>query len=88
MTTNIPNVNTQMVGEILEMIYEYLDFSIVYFNYYKNNMWVLEYLEKNPELFLIDEKCAVVASLFEVMHTLKRVCGFDERINFFFKVSL
>ena len=86
MTTNIPNVNSSNINDMIEMLYDYLDLSIFYFNYFLKNIHLLDVLEKNPDLHFIDEGCAVLASLYEVVHTLRRIFGFDDRVNFFFKI--
>jgi len=87
MTTNIPNVNSSNVSEVVELLYDYIDLSIIYLNYYNYNIGILEYLDKYPDLYFIDERSAVLAGLYEVMHTLRRIFGFDERVNFFYKVK-
>jgi|LauGreDrversion4_2_1035121.scaffolds.fasta_scaffold1229856_2 hypothetical protein len=74
------------VNQIIDLLYEFLDFSIEYLNFYKKNAYLLEYLEKYPELYLIDEKCAFMAAYYEILFTLKRIFGRDERVNAFYKV--
>jgi len=88
LTTSIPNVNNSVLNEIMEMVYDFLDLAIIFLNFYKNKMFLLDYLDKYPDIFLVDENCAVLACLYEVIHTVRRIFGFDERVNFFYKVSV
>lgn len=73
---------------VVDILYDYLDFSIEYLEFFKKNLYYQELLEKCQDLFLVDEKAAVIASLFEIFINLKRIFGRDERINnAFFKVN-
>ncbi len=76
------------VNQIIDLLYEFLDFSIEYLTFYKKNSYILEFLEKYPESYLIDEKCAFMASSYEILFTLKRIFGRDERVNAFYKVFI
>lgn len=77
---------TNTVNLVLDLLYEFLDFSIEFLTFYKKNIYILEFLDKHPDLYLVDEKCAFMASSYEILFTLKRIFGRDERVNSFYKV--
>ena len=77
---------TSCMNQVVDLIYEFLDFTVEYLVYFKKHLYLLEYLEKNPELYLIDEKCAFMSCYYEILFTLKRIFGRDERVNSFYKV--
>ena len=79
---NIGNI----VAQVIDLLYEFLDFTIEYLIFFKKHVYLLEYMDKNPDLFLVDEKCAVMACYYEILFTLKRIFGRDDRVNSFYKV--
>jgi hypothetical protein len=78
---------SKTIPNIVELIYDFLDMSIKYFEFFRDNIKAIEYLDRFPDLYLIDERCAVLACYNEIVLTLKRIFGRDERINAFFKVK-
>lgn len=88
MTNPFNNYNVkEMVGELVDIIYEYLDIIYSYLVFYKENIKYTEINKKFPDLFLVDKNCAIISSLYEVLFTLKRIFGRDERVNYFYKVK-
>ena len=88
MTNPFNNHNVkEMVGEVVDIIYDYLEIILMYFKFYKDNIRYTEIIRKYPDLFLKDKMCATMSSLYEIMITLKRIFGRDERVNYFFKVN-
>ncbi len=81
------NKTNIIVNDITELLYDYLDFTILYLDYYRQNTHLLKYLPKNAELYLVESNCAVLAGLYEVLFTVKRIFGFDERVAVFYRVS-
>ena len=87
MTNPFNNLNhKEMICDIIELIYDYLDLIIIYLNYFKENIFYTEINRKYTELFLVDKNCAFMASIYEILFTLRRIFGKDERVNFFYKV--
>ena len=74
------------VKSVVDLIYDFLDFSIQFFVYFKDNLHLVDLYDKNTDLSLIDEKIAVIACYHEIILCLKRIFGRDERINSFYKV--
>ncbi len=86
MTTTLnsnPNVG---VPQIVYMLYDFLDLSINYLRYVKNNLYITEVIERYPDIFLVDLKSSIVACYPEIFITLKRIFGRDERVSAFYKV--
>jgi hypothetical protein len=77
-----------VVPEIVDMLYDYLDMAILYLKYFQEHLYLTEYLEKYSDLYLYDNTFALMACLYEVMLTLRRIFGKDERVNAFYKVNL
>jgi len=87
MTNPFNNQNSkEMVTETIEILYDYLDIVVYYLKIYKDNIQYTEILRKFPDLFLADIICSIVASLYEILFTLKRIFGRDERVNYIYKV--
>ena len=87
MTTLYPTKDTQIIIPfVVELLIDFIDFSVAYLKYLKQNLQILPLLSKFPDLFLIDEKCAVLASLHEIVFTLKRIFGDDKRVSEFYKI--
>ncbi len=77
----------EMVSEVVEIIYDYLEIIVFYLRFYKENIQYTEILRKLPDLFLADKICAIIASLYEMLFTLKRIFGKDDRVNYFYRVN-
>ena len=78
---------TNCINQVVDLFYDFLDFTVEYLIYFKKHVYILEYLDKHPDLYLIDEKCSFMACYYEIFYTLKRIFGRDERVNSFFKVN-
>ncbi len=78
----------EFIISLVELIYDFLDFSVQFLTYFKNNLHLVEHLDRYPDLFMIDEKMSVLACYYEIIISLKRIFGRDERVNSFFKVKL
>ena len=88
MTNPFNNHNSKEMGaEVVEIIYDYLEIIVSYLQFYKENFQYTEMLRKFPDLFLADKICAIIASLYEMLTTLKRIFGRDERVNYFYRVN-
>lgn len=89
MTNPFNNQNVkEMSSEVVEIIYNYLEIIVCYLLFYKENIQYTEILRKFPDLFLADKVCSIIASFFEILLTLKRIFGSDERVNYFYKVKI
>jgi len=77
-----------VIEEIVDLLFSFLDFSLNYLTYYKTNVELIKYLNKNQDIYLVDQTCAVLASLNEVLFTVKRIFAFDERVGMFYRVNL
>ena len=77
---------SKTISNIVELIYDFIDLSIKYLEFFKENFKGIDYLDKFPDLILIDDKCAVLACYYEIIISLKRIFGRDERVNNFYKV--
>jgi hypothetical protein len=77
----------EMVSEVVDIIYDYLEIIVCYLKFYKENIQYTEVLRKIPDLFLGDKISSIVASLYEILFTLKRIFGRDERVNYFYRVN-
>jgi len=75
------------VSNVVEIIYNYLEIIVYYLKIYKENIKYTQILVEHPKLFLVDKMCSMIASLHEILITLKRIFGRDNRINYFFKVN-
>jgi hypothetical protein len=82
------NNNSQYISQTVDMIYDYLDMSICYLNHLKNNIHSSEILEKYPEFYMLNNEFALIACLYEISLTWKRIFGKDERVNAFYKVNI
>lgn len=88
MTNPFNNHNCkEMVSQVVEIIYDFLDLIVYYLKFYKENIQYSEILKKYPDLFLADKLCAMVASIYEIIFTLQRIFGKDERVNYFYRVK-
>jgi hypothetical protein len=88
MTNPFNNQNAkEYVPEIVNVIYDYLDFAKGYFKLYKEQLFLTEINKKFTDLFLVDKSCAISASYYEVLHSLRRIFGKDDRVNYFYKVN-
>lgn len=88
MTNPFNNHNSkEIASEVVEIIYDYLEVIVCYLRFYKDNFQYAEVLRKFLDLFLADKICAIVASLYEMLFTLKRIFGRDERVNYFYRVK-
>lgn len=91
LTTTIVNDENKLeniIFELTELFYDFLDFSVSYLDYYKTYTSNIKYLSKHPDIHLVDKNCAILASLYEVILTIKRLFGFDERVGIFFRVII
>ena len=87
-TTYNSKDQTDAIPHIHNLLCEYINMSVEYFNYYKENLYIVNtYLIKHKDLFLIDPKCAVLASINEVVLTLKRILGEDPRVSEYYKLN-
>jgi hypothetical protein len=84
--TNNSKDNDEFIVSLVELIYDFIDFSVQFLTYFKNNLHLVEHLDRYPDLFMIDEKMSVLACYYEIIISLKRIFGRDERVNSFFKV--
>jgi len=84
--TNNSKDNDEFIVSLVELIYDFIDFSVQFLTYFKNNLHLVEHLDRYPDLFMIDEKMSVLACYYEIIISLKRIFGRDERLNSFFKV--
>ena len=82
-TTN--NFNNP-INMIVDILYDTLDLIVTYLKFLKENLNLTEILEKYSDFYLINNNFAIVASLNEIMITLKRIFGKDERVSSFYKV--
>ena len=74
MTNPFNNQNPkEYVPEIVEVIYDYMDFSKGYFKIFKDFIFLTEINKKFPDLFLVEKSCAINASYYEVLKNLKRI---------------
>ena len=88
MTNPFNNHNTkEIVSELVDVMYDYLDLSKEYFMLFKDQIFLTEINKKFPDLFLTEKSCAITASYYEMLTTLKRIFGKDERVNYFYKVK-
>jgi hypothetical protein len=78
---------SKVIPSLVETLYDFLDLAVKYLEFFKENFKYADYLDKFPDLYLIDEKCAVISCYFEIMLTLRRIFGRDERVNNFYKVN-
>jgi hypothetical protein len=88
MTNPFNNQNAkEYVPEIINVMYDYLDFAKGYFKLYKEQLFLTEINKKFPDLFLVEKSCAISASFYEILISLKRIFGKDDRVNYFYKVK-
>lgn len=85
MTTNYGNLTEKIVPQVVDLLYDYLDLVVDWLEFYKENFHLSELLIKNPDLFLIDAKSAVMSCTSEICHSLKRIFGGDYRVSEFFR---
>lgn len=85
--TNSSKESDEYVFRVVDLIYDFLDMAIEFLHFFKENIHLTDLLDKNPDLFLIDEKAAVLACYYEIILTLRRIFGRDERVNYFYKVT-
>lgn len=89
LTKSLPtNSAKSIVLDIADSLYNYLDLSVEYFKFFKNNLFLLDLFVKNENLYLYDTKIAIIASLQEFVITLKRIFARDERTNKFYEVNI
>jgi hypothetical protein len=90
MTNPYNNQNQAVViPQVVELLYDYLDMAVLYLQYFKDKLYLSEYLEKYPDLYLYDNDFALLACVYEIVQTLKRIFGKDERVSVtFYKVNL
>jgi hypothetical protein len=86
--TNSSKDSSEFIHKLVALIYDFLDFSIAFFSFFLENIHLTDIFDKNSDLYLIDEKISVLACYYEIILTLKRIFGRDERVNTFFKVSI
>jgi hypothetical protein len=86
--TNNSVSHSVIVPQIVDLLYDYIDFAVAYLKYFQENLNLTEHLEKHSDLYLYDTAFAMMACLNEVMVTLKRIFGKDERVNAFYKVRV
>ena len=87
MTTNSKE-SDEFIERLVELIYDFIDLAIQYYNFLKKNIHLTDILDKNTDLALIDWKMSVLACYFEINLCLKRIFGRDERVNSFYKVLI
>lgn len=75
------------VPEIFILLHDFIDLFILYLNFIKENLYISEIIEKYPELYLSDNKCALFSCFGEFILTIKRIFGKDERTNNFFRLN-
>jgi ubiquitin C-terminal hydrolase len=75
------------VPEILQLLYDFIELFVLYLNFVKENLYISEIIEKYPDLYLIDNKCALFSCYREFLLTIKRIFGKDERTNNFFRLN-
>lgn len=85
--TNSSKESDEFIIRLVDLIYDFIDFSIQYFIVFKNNLHLVEILDRYPDIFLVDEKMSVLACYYEIIICLKRIFGRDERVNSFYKVK-
>jgi len=67
---------------VYELLFDYIEFSVDYLKFFKENQHLIDiaYRNNNNEIFLLDSKCAILLSYYEVFLSLKRILGYDERV--------
>lgn len=84
---NNHNLN-EIVPEVVDSLYDYIDFSKGYFKLFREQIFITEINRKFPDIFLFEKSCALSASYYEILFSLKRIFGKDERVNYFYKVII
>lgn len=77
--------NPKFIPIIVDILYDYIDLIICYYNYYIKHAYLHDALSKYPDLYLINKKCAIIAAFPEVNMTLRRILGQDNRVNEFYR---
>ena len=84
--TNSNNESNEYIERILILLYDFIDLAVQYYIFLRNNIHFIDFVDKNYDLALIDERMSVLACYLEINLFLKRIFGRDERVNSFFKV--
>lgn len=86
MTTKYTNdIQKEIIPLIMNLLYKYIDFVIAFMKFYIENAYIYDILVKYPDLYLADVKCSIVASYPEIISTLLKIFGKDNRVNDFFR---
>jgi ubiquitin carboxyl-terminal hydrolase 9/24 len=76
------------IPAIMNLIFQFINFSVEFFKMYKENLFfVNNFLIKHKDLYLIHNKCAILAGLYDIITTLKRILGEDPRVSEFYKIN-
>lgn len=76
------------IPAIMNLIFQFINFSVEFFKIYKENLFVVNnFLIKHKDLYLIHNKCAVLAGLYDIITSLKRIFGEDPRVGEFYKIN-
>lgn len=75
------------VISMAENLYRFLDLSITYLKFYKEHLFLLDLFLKHRNLYLCDTKIAIIASLYEIIITIRRIFARDDRTNRFYEVN-
>ena len=85
MTTNYSQKSSKIIPLIVSLLYDFIDLVVAYFEYYIKNAYLYDALVKYPDLYLVSTKCAIVSAIPEIVFSLKRIFGCDNRISDFYR---
>ena len=86
MTANLNNSIAEKLSALInDVLYDFIDLFIAFLNFYKENANLTEIIIKNPDLFLVDTKIALMSALSEMVNTSRRIFGVEPRLNEFYR---